>query len=359
MRERLQTFGGFLAGMIIPNIGAFIAWGLITALFIPTGWVPNENFAELVGPMILYLLPILIGYTGGHLVYEVRGGVVGAAATMGVVVGAEIPMFLGAMLMGPVGGWLIKKWDGVVEEKIPVGFEMLINNFSSGILGGILALVGYLLIGPVVESISTFLGALVDGLVEARLLPLAAIIIEPAKVLFLNNALNHGVLAPLGVAEVEANGRAIHFLLETNPGPGLGLLVAYYVAGKGMLRESAPGAMIIHFLGGIHEIYFPYVLAHPIMILSVISGGLVADLWFTITRAGLVATPSPGSIFAYLAVTPPGQHIAVLGGVALGTIAAFLTGALVLRLRPVREEEEEPEYDEATADAGVPGLATD
>lgn len=359
MREKLQSFGGFLAGMIIPNIGAFIAWGFITALFIPTGWIPNENFAEMVGPMIMYLLPILIGYTGGHIVYGVRGGVVGATATMGVVVGTDIPMFLGAMLMGPVGGWLIEKWDDAVEEKIPIGFEMLINNFSAGILGIILALLGYIIIGPIVESISNFLGSVVDGLVEARLLPLAAIIIEPAKVLFLNNALNHGVLAPLGVAEVEANGHAIHFLLETNPGPGLGLLLAYYVAGKGMLKESAPGAMIIHFLGGIHEIYFPYVLAHPIMILSTIAGGLVADFWFTISNAGVVATPSPGSIFAYLAVIPPGEHFAVLTGVVLGAVASFLVGAVILRVRPVPSEEEEEAYEAEASAGAVPGLVGD
>lgn len=357
MREKLQHFGGFLAGMIIPNIGAFIAWGLITALFIPTGWIPNETFGELVGPMILYLLPILIGYTGGKMLHGVRGGVVGAAATMGVVVGADIPMFLGAMVMGPLGGWAIKKIDEVLEERIPIGFEMLINNFSAGILAVILVLLGNVLVGPVVQAISNFLGSLVDGLVSARLLPLAAIVIEPAKVLFLNNALNHGVLAPLGVAAVEESGKAIHFLLETNPGPGLGLLVAYYVAGKGMLKESAPGAMIIHFLGGIHEIYFPYVLAHPIMILSVIAGGFAADLWFTVMNAGLVATPSPGSIFAYLAVIPRGQHFAVLTGVAIGAAVAFLVGAAVLRVRPVREEEEEEEM--AGSSAGVPGLAAD
>lgn len=357
MRERLQQFGGFLAGMIIPNMGAFIAWGLITALFIPTGWVPNETFAELVGPMILYLLPILIGYTGGHLIYGVRGGVVGAAATMGVVVGADIPMFLGAMIMGPLGGWLIEKFDEAIEEKIPVGFEMLVNNFSAGILAIILILIGNVLIGPVVEAISNFLGSIVDALIVARLLPLAAIVIEPAKVLFLNNALNHGVLAPLGVAQVEESGKAIHFLLETNPGPGLGLLVAYYVAGKGMLKESAPGAMIIHFLGGIHEIYFPYVLAHPIMIVSVIAGGFTADLWFTIMNAGLVATPSPGSIFAYLAVIPRGQHFAVLTGVLLGAVASFLVGAFVLRVRPVPEEEEEEMYETDADIEGVPGLA--
>ncbi len=355
MRARVQQLGGFLAGMIIPNIAAFIAWGLLTALFIPTGWIPSERFSEAVGPMILNLLPILIGFTGGKMVHGIRGGVVGATATMGVVVGADIPMFLGAMIMGPLGGWLIKKIDEALEDSIPVGFEMLVNNFSAGILGVVLVLFGMVIIGPVVGGVSNAAGAIVDWMINARLLPLAAIVIEPAKVLFLNNALNHGVLAPLGVAAAEESGRAIHFLLETNPGPGLGLLIAYYVAGKGLLKQSAPGAMIIHFLGGIHEIYFPYVLAHPIMILAMIAGGFSADLWFTITGAGLVATPSPGSIFAYLAVIPRGQHFAVLTGVFIGAAVSFIVGAILLRWRPVQETKEVEEMEMEAA--GVPGLA--
>jgi PTS system mannitol-specific IIC component len=338
MRERLQQLGGFLAGMVIPNIGAFIAWGLITALFIPTGWIPNENFSKLVGPIIVNLLPILIGYTGGKMIYGHRGGVLGAVATMGVVVGSSIPMFLGGMIVGPLGGWAMKKVDEMFEGKIRIGFEMLVNNFSAGILGTILALLGFLIIAPVVTAISDAAGAVVGAMTSAGLLPLAAIIIEPAKVLFLNNALNHGVLAPLGVAAAAETGRAVHFLLETNPGPGLGLLIAFYVAGKGMLKESSPGSMIIHFLGGIHEIYFPYVLAHPIMILSMIAGGIAADFWFVVSGAGLVATPSPGSIFAYLAVTPPGQHFQVLTGVAIGAVVSFLVGSFILRVRPVKEE---------------------
>ncbi len=356
MREKIQRFGGFLAGMIIPNIGAFIAWGLITAMFIDTGWLPSERFVANVDPMIYYLLPLLIGYTGGKMVHGVRGGVVGATATMGVVVGSSVPMFMGAMIMGPLGGWLIKVIDDALEDKIPVGFEMLINNFSAGILGLLLVLLGNVAIGPVVQSISNAAGVAVDAMINARLLPLVAIIVEPAKILFLNNALNHGVLGPLGVAAVEESGKAIHFLIETNPGPGLGLLVAFFVAGKGMLKESAPGSMIIHFLGGIHEIYFPYVLAHPIMILSPIAGGLAADLWFTITNAGLVATPSPGSIFAYLAVIPRGQHFAVLTGVLIGAVVSFLVGAFILRVRPVREEEDEEEVATSGASA-VPGLS--
>jgi len=336
-RERVQRVGGFLAAMVIPNIAAIIAWGLITAMFIPTGWLPNEKFAQLVGPMIRFLLPILIGYTGGKLVYDTRGGVVGAAATMGMVVGTDIPMFLGGMIMGPLGGWLIKKVDEAIEEKIPVGFEMLVNNFSAGILALVLALLGQLAVGPFVESVSNAFRGGVDTLIANRLLPLADIIIEPAKVLFLNNALNHGVLAPAGVAEVAEQGKAIHFLLESNPGPGLGLLMAFYVSGKGLLKQSAPGAMVVHFLGGIHEIYFPYVLAHPIMIVAMWAGGIAADFCFVVLHAGLVATPSPGSIFAYLAVIPKGGHVAVLAGVFVGAAASFLVGSVILKLFPVRE----------------------
>lgn len=353
MREKMQQLGGFLAGMVIPNIAAILAWGLITALFIPTGWIPNETFAKLVGPMILYLLPLLIGYTGGKMVYGHRGGVVGAAATMGVIVGADIPMFLGAMIMGPLGGWLIKKGDELWEEKIPVGFEMLVNNFSAGLLAIVLILVANVAIGPVVAAFSNAAGALVDWLIQARLLPLAAVFIEPAKILFLNNAINHGVLSPLGVAASQETGRAVHFLLETNPGPGLGLLIAFYVAGKGMLKETSPGSMIIHFLGGIHEVYFPYVLAHPIMILSMIAGGFAADLWFVISGAGLVAAPSPGSIFAYLLVIPPGQHFAVLTGVLIGAVVSALTGILILRVNPVKETASEEE----AVTVAVPGLS--
>jgi len=356
MREKLQRIGGFLAGMIIPNIGAFIAWGLITALFIPTGWIPNERFSALVGPMIVYLLPVLIGYTGGKMIHGVRGGVVGATVTMGVIVGTDVPQFMGAMIMGPLGGWLMKLVDDLLEDKVPVGFEMLVNNFSAGILATIVALLSYVAMSPVLTAVSSGAESVVNALINARLLPLAAIIIEPAKVLFLNNALNHGVLAPLGVNAVEESGRAIHFLLETNPGPGLGLLVAYFVAGKGLLKQSAPGAMIIHFLGGIHEIYFPYVLAHPIMILATIAGGFSANLWFTLTGAGLVATPSPGSIFAYLAVIPRGQHIAVLLGVLIGAVVSFGVGALILKVYPVKAEDEEEEDVAAEAEA-VPGLA--
>jgi PTS system mannitol-specific IIC component len=317
--------------MVMPNIGAFIAWGLITALFIPTGWMPNEKIAELVDPTIKYLLPLLIGFTGGKLIYDVRGGVIGALATIGVIAGAEIPMFLGAMIAGPLGGYVIKKVDSLFEGKVRTGFEMLVNNFSAGIVGAIIMILSYLGIGPIVASVTTILSAGVKVIVEMGLLPLVSLFIEPAKVLFLNNAINHGVLSPLGLQEAAETGKSIFFLLETNPGPGLGILLAYWFFGKGVTKQSAPGAAIIHFFGGIHEIYFPYILANPRLILATIVGGISGIFTFQLFNAGLVATPSPGSIFALMAMAPKGGLIAVLLGVIVSAAVSFVIATLLLR----------------------------
>lgn len=330
-QNNIQSFGRFLSGMVMPNIGAFIAWGLITALFIPTGWSPNEDLATLVGPMINYLLPLLIAFSGGRLVAGIRGGVIGTIATMGVIVGSNIPMFIGAMIMGPLGGFLIKKVDSLFADKIKSGFEMLVNNFSAGIVGGILAILAFQVIGPVVLALNEVLRMGVHTFVNHGLLPLAAIFIEPAKILFLNNAINHGVLSPLGIQQSAETGKSIFFMLETNPGPGLGVLLAYWVFAKGMVKQSAPGAVIIHFFGGIHEIYFPYILMKPALLLAVIGGGASGIFTFRLFNVGLVATPSPGSIFAYLAMTPRGNYLGVLAGVIIATLVSFLIASILIK----------------------------
>ena len=335
--ERIQKIGAALSGMVIPNIGAFIVWGLITALYIPTGWTRNETLSSMVGPMILSMLPLLLGYTGGKMVYGHRGGVIGAVVTMAIVVGSSSPQFLGAMVFGPLAAWCMKQVDGLLQESVPEGFEMLYDNFSLGILGWGLAVAAYLVIAPVLEVITNALGNGAGALVEAGLVPLADIPIEVAKVLFLNNAVNHGVLTPLGAIQSAETGQSIYYMLESNPGPGLGLLLAYWFAGTGMWKQSAPGSIIIHFFGGIHEIYFPYVLGHPIMIVAMWAGGITADLWFQITGAGLVGPPSPGSIFAYLAMLPKGGAFPVLGGVAIGAVASAFVGTLLLKARPISE----------------------
>ncbi len=359
----MQRIGGYLASMIMPNIGAFIAWGLITALFIPTGWLPNETFAALVGPMITVLLPVLIGYTGGRLVHGQRGAVVGAVATVGIVVGADVPMFLGAMIIGPLTAFILKLFDGLFQNKVKPGFEMLIDNFSAGIIGGGMALFGLWGVGPVVEWITKQAGTGVDWLVDNNLLPFASILVEPAKVLFLNNAINHGVLGPLGVAQSTETGKSILFMIETNPAPGLGLLTAYLQFGPRSLRPTAPAAMIVHFLGGIHEIYFPYVLMKPRLILAMIAGGASGVLFFIITGAGLVATPSPGSIFACMAVTPRGGHFVVILGILIAAGVTFAVASVLLgfgRLESDKEAVVPPDADvvpvpaQATASDAAP-----
>ncbi|HGF3749143.1 TPA: PTS mannitol transporter subunit IICBA [Vibrio parahaemolyticus] len=347
---KIQNFGRFLSNMVMPNIGAFIAWGFITALFIPTGWLPNETLASMVGPMITYLLPLLIGYTGGKLVGGDRGAVVGAITTMGVIVGTDIPMFMGAMMVGPMGGWAIKKFDNYIDGKVKSGFEMLVNNFSAGIIGMLCAILAFFLIGPFVKVLSGALAAGVNFLVSAHLLPLTSIFVEPAKILFLNNAINHGIFSPLGIQQASETGQSIFFLIEANPGPGLGILLAYMVFGKGTARQTAGGASIIHFFGGIHEIYFPYILMNPRLILAAIAGGMTGVFVLTMFNAGIVSPASPGSIFAILLMTQKGSIVGVLASIAAATGVSFAVASLLMKTQTSTEEDgDEAALEKATS----------
>ncbi len=346
LRVGVQKFGTFLSGMVMPNIAAFIAWGLITAFFIPTGWTPTLgapvedgglNFLALVGPMITNLLPLLIANTGGRMVYGVRGGVVGTIATMGVIVGTTIPMFMGAMIIGPLAAWVMKKVDSIWAGKIKPGFEMLVDNFSAGIVGAAMSLGAFLGMSPILTAISDTLGKGVEWLVSTGLLPATSILIEPAKVLFLNNAINHGVLTPLGTTASAETGKSILFLLEANPGPGLGILAAFALFGVGLSKASAPGAIIIHFLGGIHEVYFPYILMKPALIVAAIAGGATGVLTNVIFGSGLRAPASPGSIFAVLLQTASDSYLGVILSVVLSATVSFLVAGVIIRATRSRD----------------------
>ena len=346
LRVGVQKFGTFLSGMVMPNIAAFIAWGLITAFFIPTGWTPalgapvedgGLNFLALVGPMIVNLLPLLIANTGGRMVYGVRGGVVATIATMGVIVGTTIPMFMGAMIIGPLAAWVMKKIDSIWAGKIKPGFEMLVDNFSAGIVGAAMSLAAFLGMSPILTAISDTLGKGVEWLVSTGLLPVTSILIEPAKVLFLNNAINHGVLTPLGTTAAAESGKSILFLLEANPGPGLGILAAFALFGVGLSKASAPGAIIIHFLGGIHEVYFPYILMKPALIVAAIAGGATGVLTNLIFGSGLRAPASPGSIFAVLLQTANDSYLGVILSVVLSATVSFLIAGVIIRATRSRD----------------------
>jgi PTS system mannitol-specific IIC component len=365
LRARVQRGGAFLAGMVMPNLGAFIAFGLITALFIPTGWINaiagrtedplpiTLQIGSLVGPLISILIPILIGYTGGRIVHGQRGAVVGAVATIGAMLSAvalqltpvslngvataapgsiaEIsPNILGAFVLGPLTALLLKLWDNFIEGKVRGGFEMLVDNFSAGIIGGVMAVVGIYLVGPATFYIAQGLGLGVDWLIVNNVLPLASLLIEPAKVLFLNNAIGNGILVPLGAEQVAEQGKSILFMLESNPGPGLGILLAMMFFGPRAVRPTVPAAIVVQFLGGIHEIYFPYVLMKPLLFIAAILGGASGVAIFALTNVGLVGPASPGSIIAYLLVSPPTDIVFILLGIVVSAAVSFASGALLL-----------------------------
>lgn len=342
MKNAVQRFGKFLSAMVMPNIGAFIAWGFITALFIEAGWLPNEKLASLNGPMLNYLLPILIGVQGGRLVGGDRGAVMGAIATVGVIVGApDYPMLMGSMVMGPLAGFVIKKFDQAMDGRMPAGFEMLINNFSVGIFGMVLAIIGYYAIGPFMSVILVILRGGVEILINNGLLPLAAIFIEPAKVLFLNNAINHGIFTPIGIEQAAEAGKSIMYMLEANPGPGLGLLLAYWVFSKDRAtKDSAPGAIIIQFLGGIHEIYFPYILMNPFVIIGPILGNVCAIFFYSITGAGLVGPAAPGSIIAFMSMSPKSSMVVTFLGVLIAAAVSFVVSSPIVKMAGSRSLED-------------------
>ena len=364
-RVRVQKFGTFLSNMIMPNIGAIIAWGFVTALFIGVGPFPNDQLASIVDSSIYFLLPILIAYTGGTIVHGTRGGVVAAFAVMGVILpasgqlvtdtatlfpwthGHQAPMFIGAMVMGPLAAWVMKKFDHLVEGKLKPGFEMLVNNFSAGIIGLLMAIVGMFLLAPVVMKIVEWLGLGVQFLVDRNLLPLTSILIEPAKIFFLNNAINHGVLTPLGIQQAETAGKSVLFLLEANPGPGLGILLAFMFFGRGAARASAPGAALVHFFGGIHEIYFPYVLMKPKLILAAIAGGMTGVFVNVMFNTGLRAPAAPGSIIAVFLQTASDSYVGVALAVLASTLVSFAVAALLLK---TDRSDDDGDLGAATAD---------
>lgn len=366
LKVAVQRIGSALSSMVMPNIPILIAWGVITTLFIGDGWLPNAQFALLVGPMLAYLIPIMIGYTGGKNVYDHRGGVVGAIATMGAIVatqgsisflntvsglnpsstdfvghfkdavasrGTDVPMILAAMILGPLGAWVIKKFDQWAQPKVKAGLEMLVNNFSAGLIGFAMALIANKVVGPVIEGLTKIMAHGVDFLISNHLIPLANLFIEPAKILFLNNAINHGILTPLGTEQVLKTGKSLLFLLEANPGPGLGVLIAFWMFGKGSAKATAPGAIIIHFIGGIHEIYFPYVMMKPALFGAVMAGGVTGTFVNNMLGSGLKAPASPGSIIAILSMTPKGigNFLAVLAGVIAAAVVSFFVSALILK----------------------------
>lgn len=343
-RVKAQRFGGKLSAMILPNLGAFMGWGIITAI---NAFAPNEILTAFVSPALTYLLPLLIAISAGRMIYEEKGAIIAAFATMGVILGADITMLLGAMIMGPIAAWVLKKVDKWIEPHIPIGFELLIGNLTVAVLGAILTILGYVALAPAISSLSSVFAAGVSFLQNRSLLPLTAIFIEPAKVLFLNNAIGQGILTPLGTTQLAEFGKSVLFLLESNPGPGIGILLAYCVFGKGNARANAYGASIIHFFGGIHEIYFPYILMKPKLVIAAIAGGITGTFVFTTLDVGLVGVSSPGSVITIMMMAASGDRIKILIGILAAALVSFLIASVIVKSSKTDEQSVNKELKEA------------
>lgn len=354
--DKIRKFGGYMSGMVMPNLGAFVGWGLLAALFIPTGWMPNEKLNEMVGPILNYLLPLLIGYTAGYNIHGQRGGVIGAFTTMGVIVGSDVTMFSGAMIMGPLSSWLLKKIDTALDGKVKPGFEMFVNNFSLGILGFALAIAGYFIIGPIVNAIIVVLTTGIKFLISKKLIPLLAVFMSPAQVLFLNNVVNHGIISPIAYAQAQEAGKSLMFLLDSNCGPSLGTLCAIALFGKGKAKETAPMAMFIAGIAGIGEVYFPFVLANPVMIVATMGGMATSLFLLVVLGGGLVGMPSPGSLINIALMTPKDAALANLIAIAAGFAVALLIGTFLLKI--IGSPEGDADLSVAGVDMGNSASAT-
>lgn len=334
---KIRRVGHYLSGMIMPNVGVFITWGIITTLIRYMQGPLQQSFIGMDQLMIRFLLPVLIAYTGGRMIQE-RAGVVAAIAVIGMLVDAEDPQMLGAMVIGPLVGWSVFLFDKYVYPRVRPGYEMLVRNFSAGILGMLFGYLSLLFIGPFIVGVTNRIGLFVGWLIQRNLLLFTNVFIEPLKVLFLNNTLNHGILTPLGIEQAEETGTSLLFLIETNPGPGLGILLAFILFSRKDLKATASGAFMIHLFGGIHEIYFPFVLLNPRLFAAVILGGMSGTLVFELFQVGLKVPASPGSLVVILANTPQEMLLGVIGGIAASTLVSFSLAGIVLRKDPVHKE---------------------
>lgn len=364
---KMRKFGAFLAGLILPAIGPIIAWGLWTSLFlynydshVALGWVKHDAtsraLGKLVGPGINYMIPLLIAYNGGRMIYGIRGGMIAAFSIMATIVGGEylIPQFtkdwnhmgptsapaqfIGAMFIGPLSALFLLKFEKIYLHKISSSFEMLVKNFGIGIFGLFIGMIGFWGWSPVMWSIQLGLTKFIKIFADNNLTWTLGFFTEPIKVTFLNNALNHGVMGPLGYTQVSdmiASGashpRSIFFLFDPNPGPGMGMLLAYIIWSRGQNRTNAMGSSIIHFFGGIHEVYFVFILAKPIMVLSTTAGVVSAQAWTLLMGGGTSATPSPGSIISLISLSPGVHALWVnLVSVLIGTAVSFGVATAIL-----------------------------
>lgn len=328
---KIRKIGRFYSSVIIKNIALFITYGLLSAVFSEYGWFPKENIYNMAQIIYQVLIPVCLGLTAGKKAGKEMGGLVGAITSIGVLMVENAPVITGSILLGGVGGYIADKLYERIQRKIRMGFEMLTKNVTIAIIGSIFAMLSYFIMAPILVGVDTFLLKGISELIEIHMLPLASVLIEPAKVFFLNNNMNHGILVPIGMEQIQTTGKSILFLIETNPGPGMGILMTYYILKKRDKKEIG-SYFIVESLGGIHEVYFPYVLENLKLILAVIVGGMSGILCFSIFDVGVVGPVSPGSMLTIFLMTRRESFLGIFLGIIVSAIVTCIIALIILMI---------------------------
>lgn len=345
MKKLLHRFGKFYTKVIINFIGIFIFVGILSVVFGDYGWLPNEDIYAISQFVYKVVIPIMIAYAAGNQAGHLGecagskhlqiGGAIAVMATSGMILADDEIGILGAMILGPLSGMLWKYMLEPKVEKVKTGMEMLVRNVTAAFAGSIMTLIAFYLIAPVISAGENILLSGIDYLIEHKLIWLVSFVIEPAKVFFLNNSINHGILIPIGMQQAEQMGESILFLLETNPGPGLGILAALYLEKKEKRKQYA-ASMFVEFVGGIHEIYFPEVIANMWLLLALICGGAAGNLCFLILHGATTGVVSPGSIFSVLLVCTQNRILGVLVGIIVSAAVSAAVAILILKWQKKR-----------------------
>lgn len=343
MRNAIHKFGKFYSNIMINMIGIFIFVGILSVIFGDYGWAPNENIYAISQFVYSYVIPALIAYAAGnHMgqIYEKRldvpktginhaGGAIAVMAAAGIMIADKNCAILGAMILGPICGLL---WKHVLEpltRKAVQGMEMLTRNLVAAVVGAAFSIAAYYVLTPMLSAVTHVIMMGVDWLIAHKLICLTSILIEPAKVFFLNNSIHHGILLPLAMQQAEQSGSSMLFLLETNPGPGLGVLFALWLSNRKKRKEYA-AYMFVECIGGIHEIYFPEVLANLWLLLALIPGGMAGTLCMSVFHVASAGLVSPGSILTVLFMS--GHHVlATLFAVAISTAVSCAIAFFILK----------------------------
>lgn len=322
MKAKLKKTAEFISHIVVKNIPFFIVIGIVTLL----------DLGEFKTLLYSTLLPVIMAYTAGSTIEEKYGGITAVIIMGGVLAQYKIGSLLEPIFIGAAGGYSIKKYGEFIKKYEYPGYEMLINNLGLASIG--LSLIWLINKGlPFYEEFQLlFQQNVVSRLFNVEYLPLYSIIIEPSKVFFMNNFINHGIFSVLGVSELTEKGKSIFFLLETNPGPGLGMLMAYFFTGKKEAkRKETLSNIFIHSIGGIHEVYFSYVLRNLRMILPLILGGMSGIYLFSKLNLGLVGIASPGSVFLIMILAPFKDKLPVLFSIAVSAGVSFFLSYIMLR----------------------------